>query len=130
MNNIIDIIKTYLHKVNQNNIFLGLAMILMNIGGRYIEIGLSKNHKKFFSSKFGQYLFLFIIVFTATRDILLSLFVTFIFIILVLNLFHEESKMCILPKSFTEIDTNNDGILSPEEIKQAYLRLKAQGKIN
>jgi hypothetical protein len=56
--------------------------------------------------------------------------VTVIFIIVVLNLFHEESKLCILPKSFTEIDTNKDGELSPEEIKQAYLKLKAQGKID
>jgi len=123
-------IQTYLHKINQNNIFLGLTMILMNIGSRYIEVQLSSNHKKFFSSKFGQYLFLFIIVFTATRDVLLSLMVTIIFIIVVLNLFHEESKLCILPKSFTEIDTNKDGELSPEEIKQAYLKLKSQGKID
>jgi len=133
MNNLLntfEIIRNYLQKINQNNVFLGLTMILMNIGGRYIEVELSKNHKKFFSSKYGQYLFLFIIVFTATRDVLLSLFVTLVFIIIVLNLFHEESKMCILPKSFREIDTNNDGVLSPEEIKQAYLKLKAQGKIN
>jgi hypothetical protein len=132
MNNLLntfDIIRNYLQKINQNNVFLGLTMILMNIGGRYIEVELSNNHKKFFSSKFGQYFFLFIIVFTATRDILLSLFVTIIFIIIVLNLFHENSKLCILPKSFREIDTNNDGILSPEEIKQAYLKLKAQGKV-
>jgi hypothetical protein len=130
INNILDTTRNYLQRINQNNIFLGLTMILMNIGGRYIEVELSKNHKKFFSSKYGQYLFLFIIVFTATRDILLSLFVTAVFVIIVLNLFHEESKMCILPKSFREIDTNNDGELSPEEIKQAYLKLKAQGKIN
>jgi len=130
MSTILNTIQTYLHKINQNNIFLGLTMILMNIGGRYIEVQLSSNHKKFFSSKLGQYLFLFIIVFTATRDILLSLMVTVIFIIVVLNLFHEESKLCILPKSFTEIDTNKDGELSPEEIKQAYLKLKAQGKID
>jgi hypothetical protein len=128
--NLLDTISSYLQRINQNNIFLGLTMILMNIGGRYIEIELSKNHKKFFSSKYGQYLFLFIIVFTATRDILLSLLVTIIFVIIVLNLFHEESNMCILPRSFREIDTNNDGELSPEEIKQAYLKLKAQGKIN
>jgi hypothetical protein len=125
-----DSIKEYLHKINQNNIILGLAMILMNIGGRYIEVELSNNHKKFFSSKLAQYLFLFIIVFSATRDIALSLIVTILFIIVVLNLFHEESKLCILPKSFTDIDTDKDGELSPQEIKHAYLKLKSQGKID
>jgi hypothetical protein len=35
-----------------------------------------------------------------------------------------------LPKSFTELDTNRDGVISPQEIKEAYMRLKAQGKID
>jgi hypothetical protein len=126
----IPIIKEYISHLNQNNLFLGLSIIMMNIGSRYIQLELSNSHKKFLSSKLGQYLLLFIIVFTATRDIFMSFIVTIIFVVLVLNLFHENSKYYILPKSFTDLDTNNDGEISPEEIKQAYLRLKAQGKIN
>jgi hypothetical protein len=124
------IIKEYLSHLNQNNLLLGLSIIMMNIGSRYIHLELSNSHKKFLSSKLGQYLLLFIIVFTATRDIFMSFIVTTVFIVVVLNLFHENSKFYILPKSFTDLDTDKDGEVSPEEIKQAYLRLKAQGKIN
>ena len=58
-----------------------------------------------------------------------SLIITSTFIILVLNLFHAESQYCILPKSFTDIDTNKDGKISPDEIKKAYETLKKAGKI-
>jgi hypothetical protein len=126
----IPIIKEYISHLNQNNLFLGLSIIMMNIGSRYIQLELSNTHKKFLSSKLGQFLLLFIIVFTATRDIVMSFIVTTIFIVLVLNLFNENSKYYILPKSFTDLDTDKDGEVSPEEIKQAYLRLKAEGKIS
>lgn len=123
-------INLYFSHLNQNNLFLGLTMILMNIGGRYIEFELSSTHKKFLSSKIAQYVLLFIIVFTTTRDIMTSIIVTVIFILVVFNLLHEKSNICILPKSFIDIDTNNDGELSPEEIKAAYYKLRAQGKID
>jgi hypothetical protein len=126
----IDKLNNYFLHLNQNNLILGLAMILMNIGSRYIEFELSSTHKKLLSSRIAQYFLLFIIVFTSTRDIMTSLIVTVIFIFFVFNLFHEKSKLCILPKSFIELDLNKDGEISPQEIKAAYLRLKAQGKID
>jgi uncharacterized protein (UPF0128 family) len=126
----LDKINNYFAHLNQNNLFLGLAMIIMNVGSRYIEFELSPNHKKFLSSKTAQYILLFIIVFTATRNILTSIIVTVVFVLIVFNLFHEHSRLCVLPKSFTDIDTNKDGELSPEEIKAAYLKLRAQGKID
>jgi hypothetical protein len=89
MLDIINKINYYFAHLNQNSIFLGLTMILMNIGSRYIEFSLSPSHKKWLTSRFAQYFLLFIIVFTTTRDIITSIIVTVIFIIVVFNLFHE-----------------------------------------
>lgn len=104
-------------------------MVLLNIGSKYLEEDLQKSHKLFFNSKIMRRLIIFTIVFIATKDIMTSLIVTAVFVILVLNLFNSESKYCILPKSIQEIDTNNDNIISDEEIIQAYNKLKKEGKV-
>ena len=87
-------------------------------------------HKKFLSSKLLRRILIFTVAFIATRDLIVSLVITAAFIIFVLNLFNNESQYCILPKSFKELDLNNDGEISPEEIKKAYETLKKAGKIN
>ena len=118
-----------LDNINQSKYFFGFLMILLNMGAKYIELDLVQSQKTFLSSKLIRRLLIFTIAFIATRDFMASLIITSAFIILVLNLFHTESKYCILPKSFTDIDTNKDGKISPEEIKKAYETLKKDGKI-
>ena len=104
-------------------------MIVLNIGSKYIEIDLGKNHKQLLNNKIMRRILIFTIVFIATKDILISLIVTAVFVILVLNLFNQDSPLCILPKSFIDLDTNNDNKISDEEIIQAYERLKKDGKV-
>ena len=104
-------------------------MIVLNIGSKYIEIDLGKNHKQLLNNKIMRRILIFTIVFIATKDILISLTVTAVFVILVLNLFNQDSPLCILPKSYTDLDTNNDNKISDEEIIQAYERLKKDGKV-
>ena len=58
-----------------------------------------------------------------TRDIYTSIVLTAAFTILSEHLFNEESKYCVVPQRFRMlhrmIDTNNDGIISEEELKAA-----------
>ena len=119
----------FLDNVNQSKYFYGFLMILLNMGAKYIEMDLVESQKTFLSSKLIRRLIIFTISFIATRDFIASLIITSAFIIIVLNLFHAESQYCILPKSFTDIDTNKDGKISPDEIKRAYETLKKAGKI-
>ena len=124
----LNVIKEVFETLNTSNFFIGIMMVLLNIGSKYLEEDLQKSHKLFFNSKIMRRLIIFTIVFIATKDIMTSLIVTAVFVILVLNLFNSESKYCILPKSIQEIDTNNDNIISDEEIIQAYNKLKKEGK--
>jgi len=128
--NNISIFESTIQSLNQSKYFYGILMILLNIGAKYIEIDIPKHHKKFLSSKLIRRILIFTVAFIATRDFVVSLVITAAFIILVLNLFNNESQYCILPKSFRELDLNNDGEISPEEIKQAYETLKKSGKID
>jgi len=126
---IIDVFNELVKTLNSSNFFIGIMMIILNIGSKYIEIDLGKNHKQLLNNKIMRRILIFTIVFIATKDILTSFIVTAVFIILVLNLFNQDSALCILPKSFTDLDTDHDNKISDEEIIQAYERLKKEGKV-
>jgi len=126
---IIDVFRELIKTLNSSKFFIGIMMIVLNIGSKYIEIDLGKNHKQLLNNKIMRRILIFTIVFIATKDILISLIVTAVFVILVLNLFNQDSPLCILPKSFIDLDTNNDNKISDEEIIQAYERLKKDGKV-
>ena len=117
------------NSINSNKYFYAITMILLNMGAKYIEIDLDDTHRKFLSSKILRRIIIFTVSFVATKDIVASLIITASFVIIVLNLFNINSKYCVLPKSFTELDTNKDGIISPDEIKKAYDILKKAGKV-
>ena len=84
----------FVSSLNENKYFYAMAMILFNIGARYIEIDLDEDHKKFLSSTVVRRLLIFTMAFVATRDIVASLIITASFVIIVLNLFNK--KVCVL----------------------------------
>lgn len=116
--------------INNSKYFYAITMILLNMGAKYLEMDLVDSHRQFLSSKVIRRIIIFTVSFVATRDVIASLIITASFVIIVLNLFNENSEYCLIPKTFKEIDTNNDGKVSPEEIKNAYEVLKKAGKIN
>jgi len=118
-----------INEFNNNKYVYGFLMILLNIGARYIEMDLVKSHKEFLSSKMLRRLLIFTVAFIGTRDLVASLIITATFIIFVLNLFNVDSKYYVLPNSIKKLDTNNDGVISPEEIKNAYELLQKAGKL-
>uniref|UniRef100_A0A6C0EHT8 EF-hand domain-containing protein n=1 Tax=viral metagenome TaxID=1070528 RepID=A0A6C0EHT8_9ZZZZ len=119
----------FIDSFNNNKYVYGFLMVLLNVGARYIEMDLVKSHKDFLSSKMLRRFLIFTIAFIGTRDLVTSLIITSTFIIFVLNLFNLDSEYCVLPKSFKELDINNDGVISPEEIEKAYIILKKSGKL-
>jgi|TARA_B110000211_G_scaffold136957_1_gene156701 hypothetical protein len=129
LKDVANVIKELFDTLNNSNFFIGVMMIILNIGSKYIGEELEKSHKNFLNSKIMRRLIIFTIVFIATKDILTSLIVTAVFVILVLNLFNTNSNYCILSKSVKEIDTNNDNEISDEEIIQAYKKLQKEGKV-
>lgn len=116
--------------INNSKYFYAITMILLNMGAKYLEMDLVDSHRQFLSSKAIRRIIIFTVSFVATRDVIASLIITASFVILVLNLFNENSEYCLIPQTLKEIDTNNDGKVSPEEIKNAYEVLKKAGKIN
>ena len=85
--------------LNENKLMLGLIMIFMNIGSKFIVIELSDTQKELLSNTILRQVLIFCIAFVGTRDVVLSLLLTAVFVILVDGLLHEASPMYILPRS-------------------------------
>ena len=126
---ILTVFNELFNTLNSNNFFIGIMMIVLNLGSKYIEIDIGNNQKKLLNNKIMRRFLIFTIVFIATRDVMTSLIITAVFIILVLNLFNQDSSLCILPTSFKKLDLNNDNEISDEEIIKAYKLLEKEGKV-
>ena len=117
-------INKYLYNINESKILAALAMLLLNIGSKYIELKISDSQAEYMRNEIGREILIFAMVFVGTKDIILSIIVTAAFIVLANTVFHEESKYCILPEKYKKIkkliDKNNDNIISDDEVNKAY----------
>ena len=117
----------FLNNLSTSKLFLGIMMIFMNLGSRYIEIKLTKGQEMIIKN-IAREVLIFTIAFMGSRDIIVALGLTAVFIILSNFVFNENSKFNILPEKYKKInsiiDTNDDGIVSQEEIDKAYDILK------
>lgn len=82
--------------ITNSKLFSGFVMIMMNIGGKYIMLDLPKNLDKIFTKIFIlRILVVFCIFFMATKDIIISLLLTLIFIIIIRFILNENSNFCL-----------------------------------
>jgi hypothetical protein len=139
MDNIYKFVSNITHfldtNINTNKYFIGIAMILINIGSKFISIQFSKSTEEYLKMTVSKQLLIFSMAFLGTRCVITSLFLTASFTILSDHLFNEESSHCIVPKKYrvldkiiNVIDTNKDGIVSQEEINHAIAILNKAEK--
>lgn len=76
---------TFLDVLQDDKMFLGLAILLSNIGGRYIMMELGDREEEILKSPWFRRLVLLLMIFVATRDIVVSVVVTLIFLLLTKN---------------------------------------------
>ena len=123
---------TYLKHINESKFVIGLTMILLNIGSKYVDFKFTKAQEQMLRNGIAREMLIFAIVFMGTRDIFYAILLTAAFIVLSEYVFNEKSDYCLVPDKFKEItaliDTNNDGIISPEEEARALIVLKKAEK--
>jgi len=116
--------QAYINPINTSKLFAGILMILMNIGSKYIEVGLSKSQEHALRNGLGREIVIFCVVFLGTRDLVLSILMTGAFIVLSDYIFNEESRLCIIPNRLKKISEKAErikatGEVTPEEEKKA-----------
>lgn len=122
-----DKLNNFYNGINTNKLFIGISMIFLNIGSRYIELKLTKSQEMLLKN-ISREILIFSVAFIGSRDIVIALIITSLFIIFSKYFFNEESKYNILPEKYKQlsdiIDTNHDGNISQEEIDNALKILK------
>ena len=100
-------------KLNKSKLLSGVTLLLLNIGSKYLILDISKGSQSLLKLKIIRRLTLFSIFFIATRNIVVSLILTAVFIVFSSGLFNDKSKFCILPKKLKEVE------IEPKEYQKA-----------
>jgi hypothetical protein len=105
--------KNLTNKFNENKYFIGSAMILFNLGSKYITMDMGKSHEVFLKSPITRRITIFCMFFVATRDVFVSAVMTLIFMVVILGFFNEKSSISMIPASLF------DDVVTDEELKLA-----------
>lgn len=106
--------------MNSNKYILGIMIILINIGARYISSELTEFQHKVLNHKFARRLLIFIVIWMGTRDIIVALILTATFIILVNGLFNENSMFSIIPKSQNDTNITKEDYETAKQVIEKY----------
>lgn len=81
---------------NTNPYFIGLMMLFLNLGGRFLSMEVTKGQEAFFSHPFVRRGLIFVVLFVATRNLVTAFWLWLIIILSLGYLFNENSSLCIL----------------------------------
>jgi hypothetical protein len=114
-----------LHKtvttINNSKIFAGIVMILLNIASKFVHVKLTSSQETILRKYISGELFVFATCWLGTRDLYISLGVTFLFFIFTSYIFNEESKIGLISKQ-----DDHDIPVKKEEVEHALKVLKRE----
>jgi hypothetical protein len=84
--------------INTNPYFIGIMMLILNFGGRFISLEMSKGQEALFMNPWVRRSLIFIIIFVGTRNVLVAFIMTFVIILCMGYLFNENSSLCLFKK--------------------------------
>lgn len=125
----LDNIRYNLHFLNTHPLFIGLMVIMLNIGSKYITIKLSKSQEQYIKNSLGRQFLIFAIMWSGTRDIVYAILLTGAFVAMSDYLFNEDSAYCVIPgylRNYAEkcADKDDDDFVTPAEAEDAMQTLK------
>jgi hypothetical protein len=91
----IGVLDAVLMTLNSNPYFIGLMMILLNLGGRFISLEMSRGQEQFFQNPWVRRLLIFTVLFAGTRNIMVAFWMTLVIVLLIGYLFNENSSLCL-----------------------------------
>jgi len=115
-----DSIQDSLSCINENKYIIGLTMIMLNIGARFIIDELGDDLRKLMSKKIVRRIIIFCSFFMATKDLFTAIVLTIVFVILINEVFASED----------DDDENKDkkkdkgGSFNKNELEKAIQQLK------
>jgi hypothetical protein len=111
---------------NESKLLFGIAMILFNLGAKYINMDISKTNETFLKSTIVRRITIFCMFFVATRDLFLSLAMSAVFIIFALGLFNEKSSAYVFPQSFYDDTVTEEEYTLAKDLIAKYEKNRQQ----
>ena len=125
----------FLQIFNSNPYFIGIMMLILNLGGRFISLEVTKKQEQFLQLPWVRRGLIFTVLFVATRNIWVAFWATLTVILFLGYLFNENSALCIFGqggKVGSKCDGGQDGVkpgdeMTPEE-KEILQRLSSKAQ--
>lgn len=116
-------IDKFIDNINHSKIFAGLALLMLNVGSKHIDISLTPAQETLFKNSITKQILIFSIAWVGSRDVYTALVITCGYVLLTEILLNGNSNYNVLPENLkkmeADIDTNNDGIIQEAELDKA-----------
>ena len=124
----------FLQIFNSNPYFIGIMMLILNIGGRFISLEVTKKQEQFLQLPWVRRGLIFTVLFVATRNIWVAFWATLTVVLFLGYLFNENSALCIFGQAgsagskcgSSAVGAAGDG-MTPEE-KEILQRLSSKAQ--
>ena len=122
----------FLNIFNSNPYFIGIMMLILNVGGRFISLEVTKKQEQFLQIPLVRRILIFTVLFVATRNIWVAFWATVTVVLFLGYLFNENSALCIFGKGGKNGSTCSEGVkpgeeMTPEE-KEILQRLSSKAQ--
>ena len=97
MGGVLDPLSQGIMFINTNPYIIGCFMLLLNLGGRFLSLELTKKQEEFLAAPWLRPALFFTVVFIATRNIAAAFWVTLLFFSIVWVVANEHSPYCLIP---------------------------------
>ncbi len=121
---------------NTNPYFIGIMMLVLNLGGRFISLEVTKKQEQFLQHPWVRRILIFTVFFVATRNIWVAFWLTVTVVLFLGYLFNENSALCVFGSggsSGSKCSNTEEQVkkasedLTPEE-KEILQRLSAKAQ--
>lgn len=86
---------SFLQIFNNNPYFIGIMMLILNLGGRFMILEVTKKQEQFLQHPWVRRVLIFVVLFVGTRNLWVAFWAT-VFVVLFLGyLFNENSALCL-----------------------------------
>jgi hypothetical protein len=92
-----DTISQTIMNLNSNPYIVGILMLFLNLGGRFLALELSKKQEEFLSQSWIRPMLFFTVIFIATRNLVVAFWVTVFFFVVIWVVANENSPYCLIP---------------------------------
>jgi hypothetical protein len=123
-------VEHFLQIFNTNPYFIGIMMLVLNLGGRFINLEVTKQQELFLQHPWVRRILIFTVLFVATRNIWVAFWTTVTVVLFLGYLFNENSSMCLFGQagvSGSSCENKPGEGMTPEE-KEILHRLSAKAQ--